>query len=586
MKIYMKEKIGNPELFTGRKKELKELLAWTAKIKKELSPSRALLSRRKTGKTALLQRLYNIVFDMNDGVIPFYYEVREENQWAIEFCEDFFTKFILHYIAFKSRKHEYLQIKQFPFENLIKIAKDESQVHLIDMISNVKTLIKDESVSLLWHTVRDAPRSIAEIHDDRVLQIIDEFQYLNRKIYRDRQCQNRISDFAQPYMSTAEYKNAPLLISGSWVGMLMHDVLKMPGRFQITFLENIPLDEAEEMVWKYSLTEDVPVTEATVQLIAELSEGNPFYISGLMRSICPEKNFTTREGVLKTLEFETLNKRGSIRGTWIEYILYAFSTINEIHAKNIVLYLCKHRDREVTRAEIRKDLKFEMSDAELEKKLKALVEADIIEQGLTNFDYRGVQDNIFDKVFRGIYQKEIQGFDPKEITNEYKALFEQYKAKYKQLDGQFSHYKGMFAEFMIIKQLMYQSYKHNNLYLSWMHNLPEDFKFTEYKSVWSYKSAPIHQRDIQIDVFARAKAGEYSLIGEVKNRQEDMFSLDEAMRFQEKAEILMELEKVEKAVLFVFCKCGFIQEALKYLEIKGIAWTDEVKWITETTNKS
>ncbi len=46
-----------------------------------------------------------------------------------------------------------------------------------------------------------------------------------------------------------------------------------------------------------------------------------------------------------------------------------------------------------------------MDDYELEKKLKALVYSDIIEQGSTNFDYRGVQDNIFDKVFRGVYQK-------------------------------------------------------------------------------------------------------------------------------------------------------------------------------------
>lgn len=31
----------------------------------------------------------------------------------------------------------------------------------------------------------------------------------------------------------------------------------------------------------------------------------------------------------------------------------------------------------------------------------------------------------FDKVFRGVCQKEIEGFDEKEITNEYKRLFEE-----------------------------------------------------------------------------------------------------------------------------------------------------------------
>jgi hypothetical protein len=56
-----------------------------------------------------------------------------------------------------------------------------------------------------------------------------------------------------------------------------------------------------------------------------------------------------------------------------------------------------------------------MTDSELEKKLKALVKVDIINQGRTNFDYRGVGDIIFDKVFSGVYEKEINEFDVKVI---------------------------------------------------------------------------------------------------------------------------------------------------------------------------
>ena len=81
MCIYLKEKIGNPDLFTGRKKELAFFLKWIEGIKKEISKSTAILSRRKTGKTALLQRLFNLTFEHNDGVIPFYYEVLEQPIW-------------------------------------------------------------------------------------------------------------------------------------------------------------------------------------------------------------------------------------------------------------------------------------------------------------------------------------------------------------------------------------------------------------------------------------------------------------------------------------------------------------------------
>jgi len=587
MKIFMKEKIGNPDLFTGRKKELEDLLAWVGKIRKELSPSRALLSRRKTGKTALLQRLYNRIFAADEGgVIPFYYEIREKDQWFGDFCQDFFVSFILQYLAFKSRNPSYIGMKKIPYGELIHLAEKESQSHLTGWIRNIESLVREESVFLLWDAVRDAPRLIAEAKDERVVQIIDEFQYMNRKIFADKEKTRRESDFAQPYMSTAEYKNAPLLISGSWVGLLMHDVLKMPGRFQITFLENMPKEEAVEMVYKYSLAEEIPVTEETASLIADVSEGSPFYISALMRSMFPGKDLTSQEGVLKTLEFETVDKRGSIKGTWMEYILYAFSEVNERNAKNIVLHLCRNRDRELTRAEIMKDLKLDMTDSELERKLKALVSSDIIEQGQTNFDYRGVGDNIFDKVFRGVYQKEIQGFDPKEITNEYKALAEKLLADYRRLSGEQNYCKGMYAEFMIIRHLSYHAYKNNEHYLSMMQNLPADFRFSEFESVWSYKSSPVHRKDIQIDVFARAASGNYSLIGEVKNREKEKFSLREAESFREKAVILTELEKVEKSVLFVFSKPGFTKDAVKYMEEQSMAWTEDAAWIKEETKES
>ncbi|ETR68467.1 MAG: hypothetical protein OMM_10500 [Candidatus Magnetoglobus multicellularis str. Araruama] len=67
MQIYLKEKIGKAELFSGRYKELKSLLNWVELAKNELARSEAMLSRRKTGKTAIMHRLYNILFHQNDG---------------------------------------------------------------------------------------------------------------------------------------------------------------------------------------------------------------------------------------------------------------------------------------------------------------------------------------------------------------------------------------------------------------------------------------------------------------------------------------------------------------------------------------
>ncbi|MCU0290342.1 MAG: hypothetical protein MUF15_28680 [Acidobacteria bacterium] len=47
--------------------------------------------------------------------------------------------------------------------------------------------------------------------------MIDEFQFLNAMIYRDKDMKILADDLAGAYLGTAESKIAPLLVSGSWV---------------------------------------------------------------------------------------------------------------------------------------------------------------------------------------------------------------------------------------------------------------------------------------------------------------------------------------------------------------------------------
>jgi hypothetical protein len=541
----------------------------------------AILSRRKTGKTALLQRLYNLTFAENDSVIPFYFEIEEGKKWAIDFSREFLLTFVYQYLAFKTRKTEYLRLtKQSTFAQAIESAQHEGYDDLAELIANVNAMAQEDHIDLTWTTVRNAPRIIAEYRDERVVQIIDEFPYLNSEIYWDKEKTNLANDFAAGYMSTAEYKHAPLLISGSWVGWLrdmLHTLL--PSRFRQYVLENMPTDEAVEMIYKYSQIMDIPVTEEVVYIMAQLSEGNPFYISALFQSHYPEKDFTTQENLLKALEFETLHEQGGIRGVWLEYISKIFYKVNQHHAKDIVLYLSKHRDRQVRRQELLEKLELNMTDFELEQKMRALVHTDLINQGRSLFYYQGVQDNIFDKVFRGVYADDIKEFDAKAITNEYKALYEKAQKDYHELLGRYNYTKGLFAEFAIINQLRLHTYQNQELFLAITSNLPDDFQFVPYENVWSYKTARADKRDINIDVFARAQKEDYSLICEVKNREQKPFSADEAAEFLRKVQALQELEQVDKAVAFVFSRRGFTRDALAYFREHHIAWSDDERWL-------
>ena len=109
-------------------------------------------------------------------------------------------------------------------------------------------------------------------------------------------------------------------------------------------------------------------------------------------------------------------------------------------------------------------------------------------------------------------------------------------------------------------------------------NLPEEFEFTNYESVWSYYGTYIGKPDFQVDIFARAKEG-VSIIGEVKNRERDKFSREEAIRFVEKMNTLKEFEHVTNSQGFVFSRSGFTPEALDVFRVHRIAWSEDERWL-------
>jgi hypothetical protein len=582
MQIYLKEKIGKPELFTGRKKELTGLLLWAENIKEELSKSTAILSRRKTGKSALLQRLYNIIFHKNNGLIPFYYEIKEYELWIVEFATDFFLSFLSQYLGFQTRNIEYINVPIANFDSARRIIQKHDMSYLSRFINDIEKRVIDQDESV-WDLAREAPRRIAALRDERVLQIIDEFQYMGKMIYHDKELTRPFTGMAGTYFHTAEYRNAPLLISGSWIGWLLKYLGKhLHGRFKRRFLDNMTQDESIEMIYNYSLHLKIPVDEKTVPLICDVTRGNPFYISALFYSEYEDKDLTTEEGIQKTLEFEITDERGDIRNTWMEYIDYAFAEINGENppiAKNIVMYLCQNRDREVSRKEIRDNLNITITDAQLEKRLDSLVLNDIVERGKKSyFYYQGIKDHVFDKVFRFRYADEITDFDPKEITNEYKALFEKSKAKNASLQSQYNNLKGRFGEYMVIRHLRFHAHNANEHYCGMTENLPDDFEFVKYKTVWRYTGSVILNRNFEIDIFADADEGQYSLIGEVKNRI-GSFNEKEAENFLNKARELIEMEDVKKRVLFVLCVGGFTDGAIEFFKEHEIAWSENEGWL-------
>jgi hypothetical protein len=190
-------------------------------------------------------------------------------------------------------------------------------------------------------------------------------------------------------------------------------------------------------------------------------------------------------------------------------------------------------------------------------------------------------------VFRGFYDEEIRKFGGKVIRKEYNEELKKEKKRYNRLLGKFNYQKGYHAEFLILNRLLFHAVKNNELLKSVTRYLPDDFDFCAYSRVWKYHSSPEYAKVFSVDIFARSvNSTDYSIIGEVKNREVKKFSLDEIKEFQLKFAEIKKRENLERVVGFIFSRSGFTAEAEEYCREKGIACSEDDRWLESGELKS
>ncbi len=439
MQYPLREKIGNPALFVGRKQEFENIGKWLANIPKCLSQSRVILARRKSGKTALVQRIFNQLWSAGGDIIPFYFDIAEKKIWYPDLAIQYYRTFASQYIAFLERDALLVrnilsleEIREYGLSNSIK-----------SFVQDVNLLIEERKPNGLhdsmWETAYEAPHRFADIYERRILVILDEFQNIASYVYRNQNCEGRPDDsLAGSYHSVSESKIAPMLVTGSFVSWL----LEIAGKYlQAGRLKNwhinpyLTTDEGLEAVYQYAQVYEEPVTNETALLLNRLCMSDPFFIKCMIQSDYQNKNLADSKGVIETYNYEITDRNSMMSKTWNEYIQLTLQKINDRHAKSMLLFLSKHCHRYWTHREIKKELQIDLDPDEIQKKLLLLVEADVIEWGPADIDFRGLRDGALNLILRNRFEKEINGFAPDLKQEAYEKIRELQKEK-RELQGQ------------------------------------------------------------------------------------------------------------------------------------------------------
>ena len=542
------EQIGNTALFVGRKKEFDYFLGdWYYYLQNNMAQSQAIVARRKKGKTAFLQRLFNILWSTPEsGVIPFYYSIKDMDMTLAEFSKSFFATFASHYLSYMEQNETIAKVP-ISFESLETAVENRQEI--VTRYRLMKDYENLNNWGLMWEVASRAPFEIALAKGVKIVQILDEFQNINTYICDQRG--EKIDTMSGTYLDLAEKKEAPLIISGSEVHGLMKIILNLTGRFRERTLGNLPEDEAKEAIRRYANAARTAMNEPSVEKIWNLTQGDPLYIRALMMSEHNEaKDYTNEENVVETYTQEIT--RGEIYDTWIEYIAKVFYEVNEKNAKRLMLYLF-HAGEERTRAQMIKDLKLDMTDFELEKKLYQLIKADLISRGSTGFRYAIAKDKTYELVFKRLYQDEIDNFIPdlrKEIRKEM---------------GKTNYEKGKFREYLVRERLK-KPFNLKEIAENGMDLIVKP------KSLLEREKVKVGLQEREIDLIVKGNVELWIDVKDTKGK----YGKREAERWIEIKQTIG--EEASKTLFAVYSQNGYTATALEQLKANGI-------YVIEATEK-
>ncbi len=575
MQYPLNEKIGEPELLVGREKEFKHFGKWITNIPKRLSKSRVIIARRKSGKTSFVQRIFNQLWSENGAVIPFYFDFGENKMWYPNLAIKYYRAFASQYISFITQTPN-LVIDHLSLEQIREFGVSKS---IEPLINDVDFLIKNKEVGgshdLMWDTACTAPHRFASVLDTKFLVILDEFQNITKYIYRDEKCKEQPDEtLAGSYHSLAESKIAPMLVTGSYAGWLLKVISQYleAGRLKQTrFSPYLTEDEGLEAVYKYASFYEEPITNDTAMQINELCMADPFFISCVILSDYEDKDLTTSEGVIDTVNYEISEDNAEMYLTWGEYIHHTVNEVNDKNAKNILLYLSQNNEKYFTPQDLKEKLGLDLEVNEIHKQLIVLKEADLINKGVSNIKFKGLEDGTLNLILRNSFEEEIEGFEP-DLKQEFAETIATLKKKNKQLQGKLNSLYGKMAENMLATA--FRSKKRFTL-SKFFQNVKDNTTLNIQKVKERVHIQREDGKNMELDIVAQSSCGTVVLV-EVKKTKTKM-GLNKVEDFQEKVDVY-KTTFPDAIVLAAYLSLGgFTEEAGDFCLKHGIGVADKIE---------
>ena len=440
--------------FVGRREELAFLHRIIGRAPRRLAYSIAIIARKGMGKTALMQRFFNLLFSDRDfGVAPIYLSLAEHRpdrregkitpQLTVrEFCELYVNTYVRHLLAYRTGDEELVDQEELTLAQLATLAEERGQVDLAADAVEIARQFASGEYEL--NAILTLPSRRAFRREEPFVYMIDEFQVTHGIYTDDRQHVTTIKENFQP---VAEAKWAPLIVSGSIVSLVTEVVMSglLARRFAPYYLYELEPDETHELIAHLSHMYDVPVSPEVADAIVTRTGGHPFYVWAIINSLTGPQELTSLASLDRVLQFEMGDRHGRMQGYWVENFQDHLARVNSEGLGEAILYWIASGkiEGEATPYKLvpllRANRFDQVSERQVAEKMRELYEIDLLEKGLGIHGYQGLKDPVMSEFIHRNYYRDILRWSEREIEDSWRQ-------RYYELMGQTNYFKGRVAE--------------------------------------------------------------------------------------------------------------------------------------------
>ncbi|MGA9771925.1 MAG: ATP-binding protein [Blastocatellia bacterium] len=267
-----------------------------------------LLGAPRVGKSELLRRSFDLLFNEAAEVVPIYYALKPYAMSGEKFARDFLAQLLSQFIAFRRNDARLIAAADEPLAVISRAAAPEDYLWIRALVDSFTRAVSSGDEGLIARCAVRSPLQASARAQTRFFVMIDNFHLLAKTVELRSEFISALS---------ADRANAAYLLCGLQRVMpeLMPPDEELYGKLELIRLNAMNEETVEKFIRATAESLNIETSDSTIELMIQQLHRDPFYIRALLDATA------ARASSLKSfMEFERVYTDEVLNGRISHYL--------------------------------------------------------------------------------------------------------------------------------------------------------------------------------------------------------------------------------------------------------------------------